>query len=188
VRELNEMLKSVGQEMDLAELQEIIAEYDEDQSGEIDFDEFIQIFVKILGANDPDDSDYDDEGESGQDSADALAAERKRSQMAGSGGPENGAEGPIVMSEAQISGKASKPKQKPKMLKILAKEFRFEPGIDMQRLKAHLDDTHPRELTEADSEEDEAEDDEDKEEDQTVLTESPAQRPKVKRKFGCCSA
>ena len=61
VRELNEMLKSVGQEMDLAELQEIMDEYDEDQSGEIDFDEFIQIFVKILGANDQDDSYYDDE-------------------------------------------------------------------------------------------------------------------------------
>ena len=86
MRELNEMLKSVGQEMDLAELQEIIAEYDDDKSGEIDFKEFIQIFVKILGGDDQDDSDYDDEAASAQERADALAAERERREAAAASG------------------------------------------------------------------------------------------------------
>lgn len=46
--ELKDMLKSVGQDLTLEELQEIIADFDDDNSGEIDFEEFLQIFLKIL--------------------------------------------------------------------------------------------------------------------------------------------
>lgn len=41
LRELKDMLKSVGQDLNEDELKEIIEDFDEDGSGEIDFEEFL---------------------------------------------------------------------------------------------------------------------------------------------------
>ena len=46
--ELKDMLKSVGQDLTIDELKEIITDFDDDNSGEIDFEEFLQIFLRIL--------------------------------------------------------------------------------------------------------------------------------------------
>ena len=49
IGELKEMLIAVGYEIPMSELVVLFNEFDEDGSGAIDFEEFIQIFVKILG-------------------------------------------------------------------------------------------------------------------------------------------
>ena len=69
--ELKEMLQAIGQEVPMEDLRKLFEEFDEDGSGGIDFEEFIQIFVKIIGQanakeedeeNKPDeDVDYDHE-------------------------------------------------------------------------------------------------------------------------------
>lgn len=41
VTELGNMLRTVGQELDPADLEKIIKEYDLDESGAVDFDEFV---------------------------------------------------------------------------------------------------------------------------------------------------
>ena len=61
ILELKEMLTAVGQDMSLEELKTIMDEFDEDGSGAIDFDEFIMIFLKILGGEEKDSDEYYDE-------------------------------------------------------------------------------------------------------------------------------
>jgi hypothetical protein len=48
VKELNKMLETVGVKMSEDELKEIMKEYDTDNTGTIDFIEFVQIFTKLL--------------------------------------------------------------------------------------------------------------------------------------------
>jgi hypothetical protein len=48
VAEIGEMLQKCGMQLSPEELNEVVAEFDEDGSGAIDFDEFLQIFVRIL--------------------------------------------------------------------------------------------------------------------------------------------
>ena len=43
------MLRTCGMEMDIKELAEIVDEFDVDNNGTIDFEEFIAIFVNLMG-------------------------------------------------------------------------------------------------------------------------------------------
>jgi len=45
------MMNSCGMAMSAADLNEIIAEYDEDNNGSIDFKEFVEIFVQLVGTS-----------------------------------------------------------------------------------------------------------------------------------------
>ena len=65
VKELNQMLEKVGISMKEEELKEIMKEYDTNETGTIDYIEFVQIFTKLLDDQDKQSSESD-ESESGQ--------------------------------------------------------------------------------------------------------------------------
>ena len=65
VKELNQMLEKVGISMKEEELKEIMKEYDTNETGTIDYIEFVQIFTKLLDDQDKQRSESD-ESESGQ--------------------------------------------------------------------------------------------------------------------------
>lgn len=147
LRELNTMLRSVGQEMDPKDLKEIIDEFDQDGSGEIDFEEFLQIFVKILSGVDPQGEESESFDESNtHESIDPLTGHiRKCGGRYRDYDPDNHI-GPIILSEDQLNKKPVKAKK----LKIFDKSFIFFPGIDWDYLKVQLDADHPRETLDVD--------------------------------------
>lgn len=49
LKELNQMLKTCGMEMQTEELAEMVSEFDLDGDGKINFEEFITIFVNLIG-------------------------------------------------------------------------------------------------------------------------------------------
>ena len=65
VKELNQMLEKVGISMKEEELKEIMKEYDTNETGTIDYIEFVQIFTKLLDDQDKQSSESD-ESEPGQ--------------------------------------------------------------------------------------------------------------------------
>lgn len=69
-------------------------------------------------------------------------------------------------------------------MKIPGKEFRYDTGIDWLKLRAYINDTHPRELVDTDSDSDGEEDDEESAQQEKVR--KPRQKMKVK--FNCCLA
>ena len=139
--ELRDMLQTAGVEMDPSDLEKIVAEYDLDESGAVDFDEFVSIFVRILAR--------DELGDSSQ--------------------------APIEIGEESLH-------RRPKNTYIPGKEFRYDVGIDWLKLRAYINDTHPRELVDTDSDGEE----DDEESGQQEKERKP--RSKMKVKFNCCLA
>ena len=60
VKELNQMLEKVGISMKEEELKEIMKEYDTNETGTIDYIEFVQIFTKLLDDQDKHSSESDE--------------------------------------------------------------------------------------------------------------------------------
>ena len=60
VKELNQMLEKVGITMKEEELKEIMKEYDTNETGTIDYIEFVQIFTKLLDDQDKQSSESDE--------------------------------------------------------------------------------------------------------------------------------
>ena len=60
VKELNQMLEKVGISMKEEELKEIMKEYDTNETGTIDYIEFVQIFTKLLDDQDKQSSESDE--------------------------------------------------------------------------------------------------------------------------------